>query len=141
MGTPDHPCDLHSKWRKISFVGNDEEWGESEEVFLQVTGTGPFKLEFNQWLRTVVHNFTVDHDDYTNYSFDPEFRYFLCGTPQEKINGKLYIRLEDNKCVKVQNPAVNLNGYESSVSTIFNFPNDHDYNSLHVHDHYLLVLE
>ena len=67
---------------------------------------------------------TVKHDDYTNYSFDPEFRYYLCGTPEEKINGNLYIRLQDNKCVKVQNPAINLDGFESSVSTIFNLPND-----------------
>ena len=55
MGTPDHPCDLHSKWRQISFVRNDNEW-ESDENFLQIIGTGPFKLELNKWLSTVAHS-------------------------------------------------------------------------------------
>ena len=41
--------------------------------------------------------------------------YYLCCTPEEKINGTSYICLEDDKWVKVQNPTVYLNGYESNV--------------------------
>ena len=122
MGTADHPCDLFSRWRKISFVRNDNQWSIGKK--LRVIGTGPFKLEFNRWTRTIVNNFTIEHSDYSNYTFDPDRDYSFCRNPEERLNGKLVLELEDGACVVTQNPVVNLNGYESSVSNIFNLPDD-----------------
>ena len=85
-------------------------------------GTGPFQLELNGWTRTIVSNFTIDNDNYRDYVFDPTFDYELCGTPEERINGRLYIRIENGDCVFAQNPIVNLDGYETSVTDIFDLP-------------------
>ena len=89
---------------------------------MKVVGDGPFRLEFNGWLRTVVQNLTVDDSNYANYTFDPSYTYTLCNNPEELIDGRLYVRLEDDSCVTIQNPAINLDGYESSVTNIFDLP-------------------
>merc|ERR1711862_635002 len=110
MGSPNHPCDLHSRWRKMSFVLTDY---DDEESLLSVIGDGPFRLFYNGQLRTVVDNFNIKEPEYANYVFDS--MYPLCADPQEFLGGKLKIRLENNKCVTLENPIVNLDGYESSV--------------------------
>ena len=120
MGTASHPCDLHSRWRKISFILNDNQWSMNKN--LRVLGTGPFQLELNGWTRTVVSNFTIESDLYRDYVFDPNFDYLLCRSPEERTNGRLYIQIENGDCVPAQNPIVNLDGYESSVTTIFDLP-------------------
>ena len=76
-----------------------------KNVYSVIVSTSPFNLKLDQWLRTIIvyYNFTVDHDDYTNYSFDSEFHYYLCGTAEEKDGGKHHIQLEGNKCVHLQN--------------------------------------
>jgi hypothetical protein len=122
MGTADHPCDSHSRWRKISFIRNDNQWSTNKN--LRVIGSGPFVLELNGWTRTTVQNFTIDHSDYINYVFDSTFDYELCGTPEEKIDGRLYIRVQTGECVAAQNPAINLDGLESSIPNIFNLPDN-----------------
>ncbi len=124
MATPTHPCDSDTRWRKISFVRNDNIWWLEKKlrVISDTPGVGPFRLTFNDWTRTVVQNFTVDTNNYENYVFDPDHEYSLCHTPSETIGGRLYIRLEDDSCVYAQNPEVNLDGYESSVQNIFDVP-------------------
>ena len=120
MGATSHPCDLNSRWRKISFIRNDNQLSLDKK--LRVLGTGPFQLELNGWTRTIVSNFTINSDDYRDYVFDPTFDYVLCGSPEEKIDGSLKIRLENGDCVVVQNPVVNLDGYETSITNIFELP-------------------
>ncbi len=71
-------------------------------------------------MRTVVSNITIENSNYINYEFNPNFDYQLCGSPQEIINGRLPILLEDGTCVSIQNPAINLDGFESKVTNIFN---------------------
>ena len=117
-GTPDHPCDMNSRWRKISFVENDY----NSNYVLNVIGTGPFKFIYDESIRTVVDDLTISQSNYANYTFDPDFDYVLCGTPLRTIGSNLRILLEDGKCVTVKNPAVNLDGYENDVSAIFNIP-------------------
>ena len=90
----------------------------------RVLGNGPFVLEINGQIRTVVDNFTVDQSGYEDYVFDPAFNYRLCSYPEARVGGSLYIELDNGKCVKMKNPVINLEGYESSVSTIFNFTDD-----------------
>ncbi len=111
---------MYSRWRKISFVRNDNGWNVEKK--LRILGEGPFQLELNGWMRTIVQNITIDHVDYENYVFDHSFEYSLCNYPQEIINGRLYIELEDGNCVHIQNPEVNISGYESSVTNIFDLP-------------------
>ena len=122
MGVPNHPCSAHSKWRRMSFVHNDYRWWMEKK--LRILETGPFVIEFNGWTRTVVNNIVIDHSDYVNYSFDPSIVYSLCGSPEESLDGKIRIQLEDETCVMIENPVVNLSGYEDRVSTIFNLNKD-----------------
>lgn len=124
IGTPNHPCDLYSRWRTISFVRNDNAWDNDEDKSLRVLGSGPFQLVFNGVTRTVVSNLTIDQSEYSDYNFDSNFNYTLCDTPENRINGSLYIRLQDGTCVTTQNPAVNLDGFENSVSNIINLPDN-----------------
>ena len=58
------------------------------------------------------------------FVFEPTctFDYKLCGTPEERINGKLNIQLENDNCVFGQNPIVKLDGYKTDVIDIFDFP-------------------
>lgn len=116
FATPNHPCDLGSTWRKVSFVQNDALRLLTKN--LRVKGTGPYHLELNGMIRTITNNFTVTSSGYTDYQFDPTFDYVLCNIPEEKIDGILYIELEDGKCVEAINPAVNLDGYTSDDVTI-----------------------
>ena len=109
---------MNSRWRRISFIEEDD----NDEHILKIIGGGPFELVYDGSIRTVVGNLTIDQSDYANYTFNPNFDYMLCGAPRQSIGDRLYIRLEDDECVTVQNPAVNLDGHENRVSTIFNIP-------------------
>jgi len=133
IGTPDHPCDQYSRWRKVSFVRNDYMWHVEKKLRIVDLGSGdgPFKLELNRWARTVVDQLEIEDDGYSDYTFDPAYEYELCKYPEDTmINGRLYIRLEpeneneDGPCVIVRNPLVNLDGHESIVSRIINLPED-----------------
>ncbi len=88
---------------------------------LRVLGDGPFVLEINGQIRTVVDDFTVDQSGYEDYTFNSTFNYRLC---DERIGDNIYVELEDGSCVTIKNPAVSLEGHESSVSTILNFTDD-----------------
>ena len=72
----------------------------------------------------MVVNFTVDSSNHTNYVFNSTYDYMLCGSPEESIGGSLFIELEDGSCVTAQNPAINLDGYESNISSIIDLPDD-----------------
>ena len=124
MAAADHPCDVDTRWRKISFVRNDNLWSMEKRlrVLSETPGVGPFRIVFNDWTRTVVQNFNVDNSGYENYVFDSTHEYSICNNPQEIIGGRLYIRLEDGNCVYAQNPEVNLTGFEFSVQNIFDIP-------------------
>ena len=91
---------------------------------LRVVGTGPFKLELNGWIRTVVANFTISDSGYAGYNFDSSYDYQLCDTPEEMIGGSLYIQLPDGNCVAAQNPEISLDGFESDATNIFNLPDN-----------------
>ncbi len=90
----------------------------------RVLGSGPFILEYNGLVRTVVADIKIENYGYENYKFDPSFYYKICGYPEVRVGGKLYIMLENGRCVRIKNPIVSLEGHESSVSTIFDFTDD-----------------
>jgi hypothetical protein len=113
---------LNSRWRRLSFVRNDNRNRIQKD--LRVVGTGPFKLELNGWIRTVVANFTINDSGYAGYNFDSSYYYQLCDTPEEMIGGSLYIQLQDGNCVAVQNPAISLDGFESDATNIFKLPDN-----------------
>lgn len=124
IATTNHPCDQYSRWRKVSFVRNDYSGDLRDEKVLRIIGSGPFRLEFNGMLRTVVSSLTIDQSDHAGYVFDSNVDYGLCGSPEDRINGRLYIGLPDDTCVTTQNPMVNLDGYEDSVANVVNIPDD-----------------
>ncbi len=103
----------------MSFVHHEQ------EAYLRVIGEGPFQLQIDGWLRTVADNLTVDEDGYSDYTFDPSFDYEICNEPEEWIDGRLFLRLEDRNCVDVRpNPLINLDGFESSVGHILDLPDN-----------------
>ncbi len=115
----DHPCDLYSRWRKSSFVRHDR------ESVLQVIGEGPFQLEVDGWLRTVVDNLTILDVEYSGYAFNSSFDYVLCKRPEETVGGRLFLQIEDGSCVAVvQNELINFDGFESNVAHILDLPDD-----------------
>ena len=116
---PDHPCDKFSRWRKFSFVRNDLTQSMSRSI--RVKGNGPYVLYFDGNYRTTVDNFWIEKND--TYKFDSEFDYTICQNPEERIGGALYIRLQDNKCVKAENPQVNGNGQQSNIEYVLDLPN------------------
>ncbi len=114
-----HPCDIYSRWRKLSFVETDE------GSVLRVIGEGPFQLEVDGWLRTVTDSLAIEDTAYSGYTFDSSFDYILCRRPERKIGGRLFLQLEDGVCVAVkQNAEINLDGLESSVINVFDLPDD-----------------
>ncbi len=123
MGVPSHPCDTKSRWRTISFVQHDT--NELLNKNFRVLGSGPFLLEFNGHIRTVVADIKIESAGYDDYEFDPTYNYKLCAHPPElRLNGRLFIELENGSCVKTKNPPINFEGYESYVNYIFNLPGD-----------------
>ena len=127
MGTADHPCDLHSRWRKISFTRTDivrnSFTGDMSRIF-NVIGTGPFELKMNGWTRTIVQSLTINESGYDGYNFDPNFDYEVCRFAEETIGGRFFFRLENGACVSIPNPVINLDGYESGIGDVFNLPDD-----------------
>ncbi len=106
----------------MSFVQHDENVLLNKN--LRVLGDGPFVLEINGQIRTVVDDFTVDQSGYEDYTFNSTFNYRLCDKIGNNIGNNIYVELEDGNCVTIKNPAVSLEGHESSVSTILNFTDD-----------------
>ena len=115
IGSPNHPCDANSKWRKFSFVRNDMMWRAPKD--LQVKGNGPFDLYLDNVFRTRVADFWKDRQD---YSFDPDFVYDICRETDERVDGRFWFRLENGTCVEAENPQVNLDGAENLANYIIN---------------------
>jgi len=114
VGSPDHACDKDSRWRSFAFVRNDFVWWMRKE--LHVKGSGPYTLFLDGVLRTSVENFWLKKNE--TYSFDPDFAYIVCRSPEEKVGGRLWITLEDGICEEVENPAVSLKGIATEATYI-----------------------
>ena len=84
-------------------------------------GDGPYALYYDGIFRTTVDKFWIEKN--STYKFDPEFDYIICYWPEERIGGALYIRLEDDICVKAENPQINGTGYLSNVEYTLDLPN------------------
>ncbi len=100
-----------SRWRKFTFERNDDEY----ERRIKVQGEGPYTLLMDGHVKAVVDDFWLTKND--TYSFDPDFEYRICSLHQ-KVNGEMQIELEDEKCVRAENPAVDITGQESEVTYI-----------------------
>ena len=113
FGSPDHPCDQSSRWRRFTFVRNDVLWWMPKE--LRIEGAGPYILYLDGVLRTAVENFWLTKNE--TYSFNPSTTYRVCRSPDERV-GRMWIELEDGKCVQVENPAVSLAGIENKATYV-----------------------
>lgn len=121
IGTPDHPCEISSRWRKYTFVRNDFRWFMPKK--LRIIGSGPFTLMLDGIVRTAVENMWIVDSGYADYKFNPNFDYIVCRDPEEFVNGRLWITLEDGTCRGTQNPPVNLSGITELVSYQVELPN------------------
>lgn len=139
FATPDHPCEISSRWRKYTFVQNDFRWFMPKK--LRIIGSGPFTLVLDGIVRTAVEDMWIDETGYTDYTFDPNFDYIVCRNPEELVNGRLWIKLEDGTCRATQNPPVNLSGIDGLVSYQINLPNLLDPIDLSFSDNELFILK
>jgi len=114
IGSPDHACDQDSRWRKFAFVRNDFVWWMSKE--LRIEGSGPYILFLDGVFRTNVEDFWLNKNE--TYSFDPNFAYIVCRSPEEKLGGRMWITLEDGNCVEAENPAISLEGVSNEATYI-----------------------
>jgi len=114
FGSPDHPCDQSSRWRRFAFVRNDVLWWMPRE--LRIEGNGPYTLYLDGVLRTAVEDFWLTKNE--TYSFNPSITYQVCRNPDERVLGRLWIELEDGKCVQVENPAVSLADIENKATYV-----------------------
>ncbi len=90
----------------------------------RIEGTGPYILYLNGVIRTVVDDFWLDKE--STYQFDPNFVYKACRTSslQERVDGKMGIKIEDGSCVDAENPRVSLDGQDTNVAHILNLSMD-----------------
>lgn len=127
METADHPCDLHSRWRKVTFTWLDlvknSFTGDTARVFNAIDN-GPFELKMSGWTRTIAQNLAINESGYSNYKFDPNFDYEVCRFAEEMIGGRFYFLLENGACVSIPNPVINLDGHNLDIGDAFNLPND-----------------
>jgi hypothetical protein len=72
--------------------------------------------------RTVVSNVNILNSQYSNYTFNTTHDYLLCGSPEEKVGGRVYIALENGSCQPILNPAVNFTGFTNLVTYRLNIP-------------------
>ena len=98
---------------------------------LTIEGSGPYTLFLNGNFRTVVNDFWIGKE--SGYQFDPDFKYEICRYPDEKVNGKIGIKIEDGSCVYAENPRVDLTGQEGNAQFILNLSQS----NLQVIDEYL----
>ena len=91
---------------------------------LRVTGGGPYTLYLDGVMRTKTDILWIGKND--TYEFDPTFDYVLCNSNiQERVGGKLYIQLEDGKCIEAANPEVDVTGL-AAANIVNLLPSDLD---------------
>jgi len=129
-GSPDHPCDQYSRWRRFTFVRNDVLWWMSKELRIERSdsGSGPYTLYLDDILRTRVDDFWLTKNE--TYNFNPGITYRICRGPDERVLGQLWIELEDGQCVQAENPPVSLAGIENKATHVL----DINVNNLEVID-------
>ena len=114
-----HPCNLNSRGRKIGLIHDDNQW--ILDKLLSVLSTYSFQFELNGWTRKFVCNLTIDNDNYRHHGFVTTFDY-KSGTSRDRFNRRLYMQIEIGDCVFMQTPIVNINGYKTMVTDIFDLP-------------------
>ena len=121
IGIPNRPCQIGARFRRFAFVRNDF-WSETTNSVRVSSNTSPIVLRMNGLPRTVVSNIAILNTQYANYTFNTTRDYFLCGNPEEKVGGRLFIRLEDGSCQPIINPLVNFTGFENLPTYIVSIP-------------------
>ena len=116
-GIPDHPCDQYSRWRSFTFVNNDRMWFLPRKD-IKIQGTGPYDIYYNDQFRTRVNDITWSNKP-DGFEFDPNYAYEVCDQGiGETVGGGFHIQLDDDTCVNIGNPAINVSGAESFANYI-----------------------
>jgi len=121
VGLPSRPCQVGARFRRFAFVRNDYWYGTSNSVRLSSTNF-PIVVRMNGIPRTVIGNISIINNQYTNYTFNTTRDYALCGSPEERVGGRMYITLEDGTCQPISNPAINFTGFENLPTYVLSIP-------------------
>jgi len=79
-------------------------------------------MRMNGIPRTVIGNILILNSQYANYTFNITHNYTLCGNPEERVGGQMYIKLEDGTCQPIANPAINFTGFENLLTYVLTVP-------------------
>jgi len=122
IGVSDHPCDEYSRWRVFTFTQDDCIWWMTKNI--RISGTGPYLIYFNDILRSTAAKMEILDSGYEDYAFNQTYQYEVCGCSGEYVGGTISIRLENEQCVRIDNPSVNFTGSENLLTYYVDLPDD-----------------
>jgi len=124
IGRSGHPCDSLSRWRKFTFSKKDGDLWWFDQ-FLSTSfkeGDSFVTIKLNGHVRTVVNPGSIAFDN-VNYIFQYNKVYEMCNLPEERISGRVYLRMEDNSCQWFRNPFVAFYADSAQPPIVLNLPN------------------
>eukprot|EP00804_Cyclotella_cryptica_P014145 CCRYP_005584-RA/>CCRYP_005584-RA protein AED:0.03 eAED:0.03 QI:259/1/1/1/0.94/0.9/20/117/3951 len=124
IGRSDHPCDSLTRWRKFTFSKKDGDLWWFDQ-FLSTSfkeGDSFVTIKLNGHVRTVVNPGSIAFDN-VNYIFEYNKDYEMCSLPEERIAGRVYLRMEDKSCQWFQNPIIAFYADSPQPPKVLNLPN------------------
>eukprot|EP00804_Cyclotella_cryptica_P009369 CCRYP_018076-RB/>CCRYP_018076-RB protein AED:0.03 eAED:0.03 QI:374/1/1/1/0.94/0.9/20/617/4181 len=114
IGRPNHPCDSLSRWRKFTFSKKDGDLSWFDQYFSTSykEGDSYITIKLNGHIRTVLFPGSIVFDN-VDYIFEYNKEYEMCGLPEERISGRVFLRMEDESCQWFENPVVTF--YSDSI--------------------------
>ena len=79
-------------------------------------------IKLNGYVRTVVNPGSIAFDN-SNYVFEYNKQYEMCGYPEERISGRVYLKMEDKSCQWFKNPAIAFHYDSPQPPKVLNLPN------------------
>jgi len=124
LGLPSNPCLRGARFRRFAFVRIDYMQGTLDPTStLRFSSTkAPLIVSMNNLPRTVMSNISILNSKYSNYTVNITRDYLLCGNPEERVGGRMYITLEDGSCQPILNPAVDFTGFENIPAYVLTLP-------------------
>jgi hypothetical protein len=125
IGRSDHPCDTLTRWRKYAFSRKDGElWWFPQYLSTKFDeGDTNVTIKLNGHVRTVVDPGFIAFAD-TNYVFEFNKEYLMCRSPDERVDGRVYLRMADNSCQWFKNPVIAfVENSNQQPAKVVNLPN------------------
>ncbi|KAL7482807.1 hypothetical protein ACHAW6_008462, partial [Cyclotella cf. meneghiniana] len=124
IGRSDHPCNSLTRWRKFTFSKKDGGLGWFDQ-YLSTSfeeGDSFVTIKLNGHVRTTVSTGSIVFDN-ISYIFEYNKEYEMCWLPEEKISGRVYLKMQDETCQWFSNPIIAFYSASPQPSKVINLPN------------------